>query len=387
MAVQCFRLVFVSWVDIFYRQWDVITRVLDRNHIYFNSPNNINFKQTKVNFGSKYFVIPSLIVLAYGVRAFVCLISFWRFPQWTETTTQRFWLGTEVFPEQGRPNMEMAFFLWCSMYLLIVVLYATKTIVDFKFFSLLVVNRDTGINPRHMQLDEQKFFKLARYRARCIWLIRLIIASLSYGAMVALTALSLMGTVFQVTVMGTTFWILVLGIWIACVSCVVYGIPILISIVVYYFILKQRDLEQKINELLIMKKISNAKSIHRGNWATFFKFLQINRAYAKLASELDDYNRIWQYYLTILINFYSLLIVYMTYLIFLNNLGGLVVSVYTLCYLAHIVTLTLLLRCAMVSGKDRQISKKVDQFHVHSFRSTNVLPRQIIKVGNCDFSI
>lgn len=213
------KVVLITWLDTFQHQWRGMCRAVEANRIYFGGAAHVQVaKQVWSKSFLLHFGLPVSLVFLFGLRAGICLLSFWKFPSWTDSSTKRFWLGTEILPRKGRPNMEMAFFLWSLMYTLCVLVSITKSVARFKFVALLVVDAEANIKPPDLQLDSMLFGKFAKYRSRLLLLLRLIIVNITYCGLVALIVLCLVGGRFARNSLASVFWIVIVTVWTACVA-------------------------------------------------------------------------------------------------------------------------------------------------------------------------
>lgn len=149
---------------------------------------------------------------------FACRLSSWKFPQWTDTESKQFWLGTAIFPSSARQNIEMTMLLWSFMYTLCVFVSACKSTKIFKFIALLVVDTQASIKPNDLRLNQIDFAKFRKYRNWALLMLRVVICWITYCGFVGLLLLCYLGERFAVSLFGCIFWTVVLTFWTACVS-------------------------------------------------------------------------------------------------------------------------------------------------------------------------
>lgn len=150
---------------------------------------------------------------------------------------------------------------------------------------------------------------------------------------------------------------------------------------VYYIGLKQTAIVGRLEKLV---RLQSRWALHRRAsiaWQCLFqRFVAANRSFVRLSGELADYNHIWSWYLSICLNLYSMLIVYLTYLIFLSNLSEYLVAIYTMVLVAHLITLTLLLRSVSVFRNDQRLSRLFLGFQRNTFPMTSANVQLSLKV-------
>lgn len=379
---QWLRLLLISWANTSKRQWSVIFDNIVEHRVYHGNPRNASLARTKLNLWSAYFVVPNLINLVYGLRSIICLISFWRFPTWTNTIVKCFLLGTQLFSPKCRINAEFVISLWSTLCITLVsAFFYFRSILYFKIFSIIVVAPDSAIAPADLKLKSKEYVKFANYRSRVYRILDITIEAMAYGSLSIIALATRQSLVYFV---GILYNILIFITWATCCSSgriesgfhkhlnfcifllVIFVIPFYNLIVTYYLVLKQKIIIRGLQRVLAQLKTSTrTEDIER---LARRRFHRLSRDYLQLSNELHDYQKILRFYVTVLVNFNSFLIVYLTYLIFLDHPPIEILGYCVLVFVSHVFGLLIVLRCSSVKNYDEQISKLTQQYQHYQHR-------------------
>ncbi|KPM03982.1 hypothetical protein QR98_0024210 [Sarcoptes scabiei] len=146
------------------------------------------------------------------------------------------------------------------------------------------------------------------------------------------------------------FWYLAFLYWVLHTSPNTHQIPIIISIIQYYLEIKQRTIETRMRRLeeKLQKRSANLFSVYDD-------FVEINHRQILFEICFQQYNRRLKIYLTIIVMFYTILVTYLIYILFLSDLPYDYIPIYVLLLTTHSSLMILLIvHASRISTRDRQ---------------------------------
>lgn len=126
--------------------WNSYSRLIAKHRLYPNSPNNKKYSNYVVPRTFCQTGIPILVSGFMGVRGALVLILGERL----DTPWKRTALGTEIFPPDGRVNIENILVCWSILSCVFMVRATGKPLPAYSFLALFVVSEEGKIKPKHL---------------------------------------------------------------------------------------------------------------------------------------------------------------------------------------------------------------------------------------------
>lgn len=189
--------------------WDHYMHQVEQLGIYYGSQSNKQHT-SRVLRPPRYRV---LLTIGMSVFMFVRAMIVLHNKQATDTSFKRMLLGTQLFPDKGRRNLETTLLFWAVMHILFVVHGLFQPIVKFSFLSIFVVRPNGLIKPKNLELSQQDYKKLNNWRKKANMLLYLTLVAMAfYVKGVGLTQAYFNGC-FRISIVITLSYLFFTMIW------------------------------------------------------------------------------------------------------------------------------------------------------------------------------
>uniref|UniRef100_A0A6P6XP59 Uncharacterized protein LOC113789312 n=1 Tax=Dermatophagoides pteronyssinus TaxID=6956 RepID=A0A6P6XP59_DERPT len=312
--------------------------------INYNGNNNNKEKifNQKIQRPFLHVILPGLITTLFAITLLIYVCQ----PVWCEN--YNFWLLHNFVPENCKIYSLIVGMTWSWIHFLQMFFGYRQRLKYFRFLIILNLNQLNGLN-------EHDRYKLRLFMEIIFIGLKIVSHIISIGAYLAMTVQVFNKSLWNISILWLLFWMIIYIFWPYYICSALYMFPAFILPIHYYIELKQKSINRKIFQLKYSTQTK--QRFGRIPQKIIRDFLQLNQKKMQNSDEIVDIDIQSRRLLTILFVGFSILITYITYLIFFAKLTFVYRLLFIVVYLGHSFTLL-----SMIYSSSKIVTKN-EQFH------------------------
>lgn len=365
-------------VSHFVLRWDYFVQALVVDKVFFGQ--RVGRRRLRPDVLTQ--VVPTLVMVLFGVVSLIYLLV----PSMAQTPLQRVILFVQLPPSAARVHMAIIFVTWACLCLFTSFYEVSRRLLGLQHLAVLAIGPDKGFKPHWFGLDQAEYAEFDKYRSFVLksdWWTNLTIGCLGTAMMIISAKFE---GAFEQSWWLSCLWLLAFFFFVFYIRYPLYALPGLFFILVKYLCIKQRALLRRFDTLIgtcrtLVKSLrSHQKTrLNISKAVILSRFHSLDRHHIELSNEIEAYNvGFWSSYLSCFCLLISVLITYLTNVIFLTSLPVYGHAVLDIVWFAHTSCLIMVINAAnRITRGHRQYQHKLLLFY-HQARHLKVFNNRIL---------
>ncbi|OTF75593.1 hypothetical protein BLA29_002883, partial [Euroglyphus maynei] len=259
-------------------------------------------------------------VILPGLNTTFVALSLFIYINYTDFCRQySLWLVAEFPPEHGKLYTITVAIIWSILHMFQMFYGIRTNLRDFIFLIILNLNPSAvehdvdHLNRLILNVEQRK--QLKSFEKRIIFGLKLISHLIGVVGYTAMALQIIMGRLWERSMLWLIIWIFIYASWSYYICSALYQFPTILHSIFHYIKLKQNSLQKqmiRLNQLIQCSILIKQQSGYRMTT----RFIRLNRMNLQIKKEIVEMNNQTKRITTILLSGFTVLITYLTFLIF-----------------------------------------------------------------------